>query len=217
MPNRYYTTFASWNDIAGLYQQYFMDVTLYNDTYDIFCSKIKTANASILEIGCGPGNITRYLVEKRNDFLVDATDISPNMIALAKQNNPSAHCMIMDARNIDSINKKYDGIMCGFCLPYLSKMDCEKLFNDCKQLLNTGGIFYCSAIEGNYNQSGYETGSSGHKIYVYYYEENNLKQTLTQSGFTNIQTIKKQYTKRDGQVQTHLILISSNKSEYEQQ
>ena len=206
--NRYETTFATWDKVAWQYQQHFMSIDMYDDTYTIFCNEIKKQQAAILEVGCGPGNITRYLLAKLNDFFIDATDISPNMIALAKQNNPLANCRVMDAREIHSINKKYDGIVCGFCLPYLSKQDCEKLFSDCHNLLHTNGLFYCSAIEGAYKNSGYETGSTGDKAYVYYYEENYLIELLRQKGFTLMQVIKKQYHKKDGSSQIHLIFIS---------
>lgn len=213
--NRYQTTFATWDKIAVLYQQHFMNFDLYNDTYDTFCNEIKTTGASILEIGCGPGNITRYLLNKRNDFVIDATDISPNMIALAKQNNPSAKGIVMDARNIAGFNKKYDAIMCGFCLPYLSKEDGEKLLLDCGHLLNNGGILYISTIEGNYERSGYETGSTGDKVYVYYYELHLLEQLLCLHGFTTLHTIRKQYYKKDGSSQHHLILIAGLKGRHE--
>ncbi len=206
--DRYQTTFASWDKVASLYEQYFMDFDLYNDTYDIFCNEIKKSNAAILEIGCGPGNITRYLLDKKHDLLIDATDIAPNMIVLAKQNNPVANCMVMDARDIHTLTKKYDGIMCGFCLPYLSKEDCEKLFFDCKNLLSNGGIFYCSAIEGDYESSSFETGSSGDKVYVYYYEPDYLQQLLAKAGFEHIQLFQKKYQKKDGSKQTHIILLA---------
>src|SRR5690606_4608879 len=98
----------------------------------------------------GPGNITRYLLAKRPDFTIDAIDIAPNMIELAKQNNPTANFEVMDCRGIAGISKKYDGIICGFCMPYLSKSDCGQLIADSANLLKDNGILYFSTIEGNY-------------------------------------------------------------------
>ena len=45
-----------------------MDLDLYDDTYDTFCGEVNIENAAILEIGGGPGNITKYLINKRSDF-----------------------------------------------------------------------------------------------------------------------------------------------------
>ncbi len=210
--NCYKTTFDTWNKIASLYQDNFMNLDLYNDTYDIFCNAINKQNAAIFEIGCGPGNITKYLLTKRPDLNIDATDVSPNMIELAKKNAPAANFSLLDAREIQTITKKYDGIMCGFCMPYLSKEDCAKLIQDCSCLLNSKGIFYCSAIEGDYNNSGFESSSSGDKAYVFYHQQEYLQQWLAENDFQNIQTFRKQYQKKDGISQTHLIFIATKKA-----
>ena len=62
--DKYRETFETWNKVAQLYEDKFMDLDLYNDTYDQFCELLLKKNASILEIGCGPGNITKYLLSK---------------------------------------------------------------------------------------------------------------------------------------------------------
>ena len=78
-------TFDTWNNIASLNQDKFMNLDLYNDTYDFICKAIATPNAKLLEIGCGPGNITKYLLSQRPDFDIFGIDIAPNMIELAKK------------------------------------------------------------------------------------------------------------------------------------
>ena len=83
----YKETFVTWNKVAKLYQDKFMDLDLYNDTYDTFCDQVNIRNATILDIGCGPGKITKYLLNKRPDFRIEGIDISPNMIELAKKND----------------------------------------------------------------------------------------------------------------------------------
>ena len=106
--DRYKETFETWNKVASLYQDKFMDLDLYNNTYDFICNSITRKNARILEIGCGPGNITKYLLSKRPDFDIYGIDIAPKMIELAKKNNPSASFEIMDIRQIDEIKTKYE-------------------------------------------------------------------------------------------------------------
>ncbi|MBP8669619.1 MAG: class I SAM-dependent methyltransferase, partial [Bacteroidia bacterium] len=140
--DRYKETFETWNKLASLYQDKFMDLDLYNNTYDYICNSITRVNAKVLEIGCGPGNITKYLLSKRADFDIFGIDISPNMIELAEKNNPTAKFAVMDSRQIDELKTNYDGIVCGFCLPYLSQTDSQKLIADCYNLLNENGLTY---------------------------------------------------------------------------
>jgi trans-aconitate methyltransferase len=118
--DRYKETFETWNNIASIYEDKFMKLDLYNDTYDYICNSITKQKAKLLEIGCGPGNITKYLLSQRPDFDIFGIDIAPNMIELAKKNNPTAKFAVMDSRQINRLETKYDGIIGGFCLPYLS-------------------------------------------------------------------------------------------------
>ncbi|MEQ1746658.1 MAG: class I SAM-dependent methyltransferase [Saprospiraceae bacterium] len=202
-------TIQAWNSVAAQYQTIFMDLDLYDDTYDAFCQRVEKPGAKILEIGCGPGNITRYLLRKRPDFDILATDAAPNMVALASQNNPTARCEVLDCREMKRLEAGFDGIVCGFCLPYLSKTDCENLIRDCSQVLNEGGILYLSAIEGDYDRSGFQTSSDRKtRMHVYLHQADYLLESLKTNGFANTELIRKPYTKSDGTASIHLIIIT---------
>ena len=49
----YKETFETWDKVAKLYEDKFMHIDLFNDTYDRFCDLIVKANSSVLEISCG--------------------------------------------------------------------------------------------------------------------------------------------------------------------
>ena len=201
-------TLHSWDKVASVYQDYFMDLDLYNDTYDAFCQAVHKPGARIFEIGCGPGNITRYVLAKRPDFDLEGIDAAPNMIALAQANVPAARFRVMDCRDMAQLNTLYDGILCGFCLPYLSPADARRLIRDCAALLPAGGIFYFSAIRGEESQSGYETGSTGDRMYVYYHSEASLNKVLQDNGFEVLHLLIKPFSKKDGMASEHLIFLT---------
>jgi trans-aconitate methyltransferase len=202
----YQLTFQTWNKVAALYQEKFMDLHLYDDTYDRFLEMVKKENATVFEIGCGPGNITRYLLAKRPDLHIDAIDVAPNMIELARENVPQASFEVRDCRDLDKLENTYDAIMCGFALPYLSRQDCAKLFKDCAHLLNPGGVAYFSSLEGDYAQSGYEAASTGDTAYVYYHEEKYLRQQL-EAAALNVKAVMRKQTPKGEGTSNELILI----------
>lgn len=205
-------TILAFDRQASLYQDKFMDFDLYNDTYDLFCALIPDSQARMFEIGCGPGNITRYILLKRPGFRIEAIDLAPNMIELARKNNPEADFKVMDCRNIKSLPPGFDAVMCGFCMPYLSKEECAELIEDCSGLLNHGGIFYFSVIEGNYDQSGVETSSTGeYSAYVYYHQEDYLQRMLEKSRFETLHILRKAYPKPGGSTSAHMIFIAKKK------
>jgi len=190
------------------YQKKFMDVSLYSDTFDLFCEHIKIENASVLELACGPGNITRYLLKKRPDFDLLGIDFSANMVALAKMNNPKAVFKVMDCRKIEIIEEKFEGIMCGFCLPYLTNEETLKLIDDAGSLLLPGGVLYLSTIEDDYSKSGLQTNSAGEQTMVYYYEADQLSHALKESGFRILAELRKSYPAGNEKTVTDLIIIA---------
>jgi len=206
--NRYQETFKTWNKIAEIYEDKFMDLNLYNDTYDIFCELIPVKNSKILEIACGPGNITKYLINKNSNYKIKGIDISPNMIARAKLNNPTASFEVMDIRNIDKVNSLFDAIICGFGIPYLSKSDCSKLLVDYSKLLIDDGIIYLSFVEGDYDKSTYQIGSTGDRTYFYFHSLDVLKDELKANSFEIIKFMHKKYERADGTEELHTILIA---------
>ena len=203
----------TYNLSAKSYQEKFMEMDLYNDTYDAFCDAITTQNPEVLEIAVGPGNVTKYLLQKRPDFKIFGIDLAPNMIELAKKNNPSVQFEVMDCREISGIEKQFEGIMCGFCMPYLSKEECKKIISDAGNLLESSGVLYLSTMEGDYSNSGYEkTSFSGeNEVFIYYHQEDYIKERLIGSGFDIIRLERKDYPEPDGNFLTDMIFIAKKR------
>ena len=194
--------------LATVYQEKFMDVSLYHDSLDIFCDNIKKENATVLELACGPGNITKYLLEKRPDLEILGTDLAPNMIELAKINNTTAEFQLLDFRDIESLNKKFDAIMCGFGLPYLSKEEAIQFIKDSNQQLNDNGVLYISTMEDDNTKSGFKTGSTGDTIYQNFHQADYLSATLEENGFNIIHLDRMEYIHNEEKT-TDLIIIAT--------
>jgi len=207
--NRYEQIKTGFDKYATTYQERFMDLTLYNASYDAFCALLPP-NARLLEIGCGPGNITRYLLAARPDLRITATDMAPHMVQLAQINNPSVHCQVLDARSISQLSGLFDGIISGFCLPYLSTEDCHKLIADSAALLNTGGLAYFSTIEADaQHQTGYATTSNGKDtFYIWYQPTEELEQALRNNKLELLELLRIPYQESETTRSTHLIFIA---------
>jgi cyclopropane fatty-acyl-phospholipid synthase-like methyltransferase len=170
---------AIFNKHASYYMERFMDVSMYAKSFDFLLSSIQKENGEVLEIASGPGNITKHLLDKKPDLIFDATDLSENMISLAKQNNPSANCFLLDARDIKSLNKKYDVVIAGFAFPYLNLEEVSQFIADAASMLNEQGLLYISTMEKDYEKSGLVTGSKGDELMMYFYTEKILAEILS--------------------------------------
>ena len=205
--NKNSETFETWNNIASLYQEKFMDLRLYNESYDYICNTIIKQGAKLLDVGCGPGNITRYLLSKRPDYKIFGIDTAPNMIQLARANNPSADFLVMDSRHINQLDKTFDGIVCGFCLPYLSSTESNRFILDSYSLLNDNGLIYLSFVEGHPEESGFKSGSGG-RVYFQFHSLETLTTQLTKTNFCQINTFKVPYPVSETQFDIHTILTA---------
>jgi predicted TPR repeat methyltransferase len=193
---------------ARLYEEKFMDTQQYQDALDVFCRHISKEQADILELACGPGNITRYLLQQRPDFRLLGTDLSPAMLELARKNNPGAVFQLLDCADMTMLPDRYDGIMVGFLLPYLSREATGKLIRDSATMMWPGGVLYLSTMEGDYTKSGWRTASTGEQYYQYFHESAWLQETLRAHGFNPIHEQRKTYEGWDGAPVTDLILIA---------
>lgn len=193
---------------ADLYQQKYMDVEHYSDTLNTFCENVTKHHANLLELACGPGNVTKYILQRRPDFKILATDLAPNMVELAKKNNPSVETLILDCRQISALEQTFDGIMCAFCMPYISREDALKLINDAVNLLNEEGVLYISTMEDDYGKSGYQSSSKGDIMYMYFHEGRYLVNALEKRGMQILEIKRQAFPPVGEPTATDLVIIS---------
>ena len=199
---------ALFDKYAKDYEDKFMNVDLYKDSLDTFCNLIHTKEPKLLDLACGPGNLAKYLLDKRPDFNLVGIDLSPNMIAAAQRNNPNGNFKVMDCRDISSISERYDAVICSFCLPYLSREEVDVLLSNISDLITAAGVIYISTMEGDYSKSGYETGSKGDLIFMHYYNEATLTTELKKNGFKSFKVSRFENTVTNGKQVVDLIIIS---------
>ncbi|MCC6461003.1 MAG: class I SAM-dependent methyltransferase [Saprospiraceae bacterium] len=193
---------------AGDYQDKYMNVDLYADSLDLFCSSIEKQDPNVLELACGPGNVTAYLLNRRPDLQILGTDLAPNMIELARQNNPTATFQVLDVRDVGRQGQQYDAILCGFGLPYLSREDALQWITDAARALLPGGVLYFSTMEDDYSKSGIQYSSKGEPLYMFFHQADYLTAALRENGLTLIDLQRKQYPAPNGGTTTDLLVLA---------
>jgi SAM-dependent methyltransferase len=198
------------DEFASEYAERFMNIDSYRKYFDKFCDSIENKQPGILELACGPGNVTRFLKQRFPDSRIIALDLAPRMIDLARQMVKDVDFRIMDVRDIKTLDLQFDSIMCSFCLPFLSKPDTDKLISDCADKLYKNGIIYLSTMEGDATKAGFEstsfTGDS--KVYFNYHLQQDLEESLVNHGFSIECNIQQDYIESNGSITIDLIMIA---------
>jgi trans-aconitate methyltransferase len=110
-----------YNQYVNEYIDRFMDLSLYKDSFSLLLKELPPGSA-ILELGCGPGNVVKYIKANRSDFQILGIDLAPEMIKAAKATNPDSEFKLLDIRQADEIKGHFDAVIAAFCIPYLSSI-----------------------------------------------------------------------------------------------
>jgi 2-polyprenyl-3-methyl-5-hydroxy-6-metoxy-1,4-benzoquinol methylase len=202
----------TFDKLAQRYQDKYMDLAMYSDTFDSFISHLPTDDARVLELACGPGNITQMLLSEKPNLSILATDLAPNMLMLAKKNNPKIEVLQLDSRHLNRVEEQFDAIMCGFCLPYLDRLEAIALIDAAALRLKLGGILYLSTMEGECPNVREDTSSDGDKVFTYFHHAEQLVPALNRRGFKLLALQRKQQASPIGEV-TDLFITARLDSE----
>jgi len=196
---------------ASEYAEKFMNIDSYLVHLDKLYDLTTNRYPRILELACGPGNVTNYLRQKFRDSDIIAIDLAPRMIDIAKRTVSGVDFRVMDVREIKALNVLFDTIICSFCLPFLSKEDTYQLISDCAESLEQKGLLYISTMEGDESNAGFESTSfSGDsKVYFNYHKQKDLEEALVNNGFTIAYNICQDYVESNGSIITDLIMIAT--------
>lgn len=185
-------TVRTFDKYAQAYQEKFKAYEPYVKTYEKLSTLIDDG-ARILDVACGPATISSFLLSRLPKLNIHGTDLAPAMIALAEKAIPHGVFELRDSRDIDSIDKRFDAIIAGFCVPYLDKDEVEKFIQDARSLLDPDGILYLSTMAGDYADSGYQNPESEDRVYTYFYSAEFLTTLLSKHGFEILALERKPY------------------------
>ncbi|MGZ9898759.1 class I SAM-dependent DNA methyltransferase [Shewanella gaetbuli] len=199
---------STFNKMAKQYQDKYMQYPPYEQTYDVFCQLLHKPQAEVLELGCGPGNITHYLLNKLPELVITATDLAPNMVTLAKANNPQARVLQLDCRDVINVAGRFDAVICGFCIPYISQYEVIQLLDNITKKLHPGGLLYLSFMDDDEAESGFQTSKNGEQVYIYYHPLVFIEAQLVKHGFSLLHTITKNYMAVEHKTTTDAFIIA---------
>ncbi|MEM6261899.1 MAG: methyltransferase domain-containing protein [Bacteroidota bacterium] len=192
---------------AEAYQERYADQSANEASLTVFCKALP--GSKVLEIGCGPGTLTKYLLDQQADLELLGIDLAPNMVRLARQNFPTATFEVMDCREMVNLPATYHGILCGFVLPYLSREEAIQLIADATAISEPGAVIYFSTIEGAYADSGIRYASNKQSgAHIYLHEAGYLKEALDSTGWEVIHEARHPPELSFSGTESELILIA---------
>ncbi|MGG7093542.1 class I SAM-dependent methyltransferase [Shewanella indica] len=137
-------------------------------------------------------------------------DVSENTAASVSLGVSDGSNILDDFNALEDLDtpEGFDAILLLFITPYLERQDVMILLQDCRALLNDGGLLYLASMEDDYQASGYQSSSSGDRIFIHYYPEVFFVSELAAAGFELIDSLRKPYLEQGEVKATDLFLYA---------
>lgn len=142
--------------------------------------------SNVVELGCGTGKNTKWLLERATQVI--GLDFSQEMLDKAKEKISDDKVTFKKAdlrRNWEIDNAFADLITCSLTLEHIK--DLNHIFNQTRQKLKTGGLFFISELHPFKQYSGskakYETENGTQELEVYIHHISEYLNDANNNGF----------------------------------
>lgn len=106
-------------------------------------SRLNGDFATILDLGCGPGNSTQNISAKFKGASIVGFDADDEMLRRARAEHPDFEFVKGFAPDeLSELNKKFDLVFSNACIHWIENQ--EKLADTVYEILNDGGVFAAS-------------------------------------------------------------------------
>lgn len=171
---------STYNKVADKYaQKYFDDLT--DTPYINKFLALLPKSAKVLDIGCGPGTFTKYLLGK--GFDVEGIDLSSEMLRLARENVPQAKFAEIDMRKLTYPDESFDGLLVAYSLIHIPSEEIPAALKGFYRILKLGGVVLIVAQKGKPDKIVDEPLKEGEKIFINFFTKERLTKFLTEAGF----------------------------------
>lgn len=130
---------GSYDRVADEYVQHIFDELqhkpLDRQLLDRFATTV--GDATVCDVGCGPGHVARYLQER--GVSVCGVDLSPAMVARARRLNPGIAFAVGDMRALAVADETWAGIVAFYSIIHIARTDVVDALRELRRTLQQGG------------------------------------------------------------------------------
>jgi ubiquinone/menaquinone biosynthesis C-methylase UbiE len=105
------------------------------------------ARGLVLDVGCGPAHIARYLVERGAGSV--GIDFTPAMLSAARRRDPTLPLLAGDVRALPVRNDSVAGIVAFYVLQHVPRAQLVDVLDEMRRVLVSGGLFAAAFHAGD--------------------------------------------------------------------
>jgi SAM-dependent methyltransferase len=141
----------------------------------------------ICDLGCGPGQIARYL--KTRGTTVLGVDLSPNMVAEASRRNPEIPFHVGDMLALPDADSSWGGIAAFYTVIHIPSERMVAALSGMKRVLKPGGVLLVTFHIGDETLHLEEWMDTPVNVDFFYYQPEQMEAWLREAGFEHEATL----------------------------
>jgi SAM-dependent methyltransferase len=157
------------------------DKPLDRELLDRFVTEVG-ATGPVCDMGCGPGQVARYLHEHGAN--VTGIDLSPGMIARAKQLNPGIEFRVGDMTALADADAAWAGITAFYSIVHFPRDQVVVALRELHRVLRPGGLLLLAFHVGDETLHLDEWWEHQVSIDWYFFKTEEIAASLRRAGFT---------------------------------
>lgn len=178
-------TAASYDRVAGEYTaQFFGELAhkpLDRALLDVFAEEVR-ALGPVADIGCGPGQVARYLADRGVE--ARGIDLSPEMVARARQLSPAIPFSVGSMLALDLSDASLAGITAFYSIIHISPAQVPQALAEFHRVLRPGSLLLLAFHVGDELRHLDEFMGAPVSLDFQFYEPETLVRALEAAGFT---------------------------------
>jgi SAM-dependent methyltransferase len=183
-------TQTSYDAVAAEYAEKFKDEMDYKpfdrDCLDRLAREVGTLGP-ICDLGCGPGQIARYLHRQNIDVL--GVDLSPQMVAEAQRLNPETHFHQGDMLHLPDPDNCWGGVAAFYCIIHIRRESVVEALRELKRVLKPDGVLLVTFHIGDEVTHMDEWWDKPVNLDFNFYQPEEMEAWLKEAGFALEETL----------------------------
>jgi SAM-dependent methyltransferase len=183
-------TQTSYDQIAAEYAEKFKD-EMDDKPFDRACLDRLAREVgnlgSICDMGCGPGQIARYLHRQGMNTL--GVDLSPRMLVEAQRLNPEIHFHQGDMLSLQDPDHSWGGIAAFYCMIHIPREQVVDALREMKRVLKPGGVLLITFHIGDEIKHIDEWWEKPVNLDFAFYQPEEMEGWLKETGYDSIECL----------------------------
>lgn len=143
----------------------------------------------ICDMGCGPGEIARYLKDRGADAL--GVDLSPKMVEKARQLSPDIEFLQGDMMCLDAPDNTWGGIAAFYSIIHIPRDKVVEALRELRRVLKPDGLILVAFHIGSETLHVEDMWGKAVSMDCYYFEPKQMEEYLISAGFEVIEAIER--------------------------